>query len=55
MDNEESPEIKEYQITREKLIDYFDMLFLQFQKLRKENLELKLIIKTLQKDLENIY
>ena len=49
------------EITREKLIDYFDMLFLQFQKLKTENLKLKEEIKTLQKDyreadrLDNIY
>ena len=61
MDQETPQEIREYEITREKLIDYFDMLFLQFKKLRKENLKLKEEIKTLQKDyreadrLDNIY
>ena len=59
--DEETQETRDYEITREKLIDYFDMLFLQFKKLRKENLKLKEEIKTLQKDyreadrLDNIY
>jgi hypothetical protein len=56
MDQETPDEVREYEITREKLIDYFDMLFLQFQKLKRENLKLKEEIKTLQKDynLDNI-
>jgi len=48
--DEETQETRDYEITREKLIDYFDMLFLQFQKLKRENLKLKEEIKTLQKD-----
>ena len=39
--DEETQETRDYEITREKLIDYFDMLFLQFQKLKRENLKLK--------------
>ena len=48
--DEETQETRDYEITREKLIDYFDMLFLQFKKLRKENLKLKEEIKNLKKD-----
>jgi hypothetical protein len=48
--DEETQETRDYEITREKLIDYFDMLFLQFQKLKRENLKLKEEIKTLKKD-----
>lgn len=40
----------EYQITKEKMIDFLDLIFSQYQKVKIENLKLKNEIKTLNKE-----
>ena len=46
---------QEYEITKEKLNDFLELIFSQYRKIKLENLQLKEEIKTLNKDLENIY
>jgi len=40
----------EYKITKEKMIDFLDLVFSQYAKIKIENLKLKEEIKTLKKD-----
>ena len=40
----------EYQITKEKMIDFLDLIFSRYQKVKIENLKLKNEIKTLNKE-----
>ncbi len=40
----------EYQITKEKMINFLDLIFSQYQKVKIENLKLKNEIKTLNKE-----
>ena len=40
----------EYQITKEKMIDFLDLIFSQYQKVKIENLKLKNEIKNLNRE-----
>ena len=40
----------EYQITKEKMIDFLDLIFSQYQKVKIENLKLKNEIKNINKE-----
>jgi len=52
MDNIIENEIfREYEITKEKLADFLELIFSQYRKVKLENLKLKEEIKTLNKDL----